>query len=105
MVSSFLLLLCFPLHFLFNKHPLTLLKHSLQVLLYRKTWVGYSNPHLHLPKLKPSVLGPAGIPHSQMQLNAEGLLLADEWYAREYEVLNDISILFSSYKKLGINRH
>ena len=77
----------------------------MQVLLYRKTWIGYSAVHQHLPKLKPSVLGPAGIPHVQMQLNAEGLLLADEWYAREYEVLNDIRILFSSYKKLGINRH
>ena len=104
-VSSTFLLVLFPFHFLFNKHPLTLLNHSMQVLLYRKTWIGYSAVHKHLPKLKPSVLGPAGIPHIQMQLNAEGLLLADEWYAREYEVLNDISILFSSYKKLGINRH
>ncbi|MEQ1798160.1 MAG: glycosyltransferase [Lacibacter sp.] len=104
-VSSSFLLVLFPFHFLFNKHPLTLLNHSMQVLLYRKTWIGYSAVHQHLPKLKPSVLGPAGIPHIQMQLNAEGLLLADEWYAREYEVLNDLSILFSSYKKLGINRH
>ncbi len=103
--SAFFLLILFPFHFLFNKHPLTLLNHSMQVLLYRKTWIGYSAARQHLPKLKPSVLAPAGVPHSQMQLNAEGLLLADEWYAREYEVLNDISILFSSYKKLGINRH
>ncbi len=105
LVFSLFLLMLFPFHFLLNKHPLTLLTHSIQVLLYRKTWIGYSGVHPHLPRLKPSVLGPAGIPHIQMQLNAEGLLLADEWYAREYEVLNDIRILFSSYKKLGINRH
>lgn len=104
-VSSVIFLLLLPFHFLFNQHPLSLLKHSLQVLLYKKTWIGYSTTPPHLPKLKPSVLGPAGLPHSQMQLSAEGLLLADEWYAREYEVLNDIRLLLSGYKKLGINNH
>ena len=100
--TSGILLLIFPLHFLFNKHPLTLIVHSLQVLLHQKTWIGFSAIHPYLPKLKPSVLGPAGVPHRQTQLNAEGLLLADEWYAREYEALYDLRTIFSNYKKLGI---
>jgi hypothetical protein len=70
-------------------------------MLSKKTWIGFSAPHPHLPKLKPSVLGPAGIPHSQTQLNAEGLLLADEWYAREYEALFDLRTIFLNYKSLG----
>ena len=100
--AALLLLLVFPLHFLFNKHPPALLAHCLQVLMYQKTWIGYSSPHPYFPVLKPSVLGPAGIPHRQTQLNAEGLLLADEWYAREYQALYDLRTIISNYKKLGI---
>ncbi len=99
--SALFFLFLFPFHFLLNKHPLTLLSHCIQVLLYQKTWIGFSATHPHLPKLKSSVLGPAGIPHNQTQLNAEGLLLADEWYAREYEALFDLRTIFLNYKSLG----
>lgn len=102
LLSAFGLLLLFPVHFFFNKHPLTLLNHCMQVLINQKTWIGYSAAHPHLPALQPSVLGPAGVPHRQTQLNKEGLLLADEWYARDYEVLYDIKAIISNYKKLGI---
>ena len=99
--ATFFLLL-FPVHFLFNKHPIQFLKHCIQVLLYQKTWIGYSGVHASFPAIKSSVLGPAGVPHSKTQLNAEGLLLADEWYAREYEPAYDLQTIFTNYKKLGI---
>ncbi len=88
---------------MFNKHPVTLLKHSIEVLLYQKTWIGYTFQYPHLPKLKPSVLGPAAVPHNQTQLNVEALLLANEWYAREYEPLYDLRSIVLNYQKLGIN--
>ncbi len=97
------LLLLFPVHFIFNQHPIKLLSHCLQVLLAQKTWIGYSAEHVGLPQIKPSVLGPAGVPHRQTQLNAEGLLLADEWYAREYKPAYDLQTILTSYKKLGIS--
>ncbi len=100
-VAAIVLLLLFPFHFVFNKQPLQLLAHCLQVIINQKTWVGYSTAGKHLPGLKPSVINPAGIPHGQSQLNTEGLLLADEWYAREYIPAKDIQIIFTSYKKLG----
>lgn len=100
--TSVVLILFFPVHFLFNNQPLTLLMHCFQVLLNQKTWIGFSSIHPYFPTLKPSVLGPAGIPHRHTQLNAEGLLLADEWYAREYEAIYDLRTILSNYKKLGM---
>ncbi len=101
MSTALLFLLSFPLHFIFNKNPLRLLQHSLQVLFNQKTWIGFSASRAHMPVLPPSVLGPAGLPHSRSTLKAEGLLLADEWYAREYEPLYDLKIIFTNYQKLG----
>jgi GT2 family glycosyltransferase len=100
-VTSAVFLISFPVHFIFNRQAAGLLANSAQVLLKKKTWVGFAVPHHHLPVLQPSVVNSAAIPHSQSQLNAEGLLLADEWYAKEYDPVNDIRIIFSAYKKLG----
>jgi GT2 family glycosyltransferase len=99
--SSLIFILSFPLHLIFHKQPLVLLRHSVQVLLQRKTWIGFSAFRTHLPVLLPSVVGPAGLPHGQSRLKEEGLLLADEWYAREYEPLYDLKIIFTNYQKLG----
>ena len=100
---SLLLLLTTPVHFLLNRHPLRLLQHCLQVLAGRKTWVGYTGNVSGLPVISPSILGPAGVPHSSNKLNAEGLELANEWYAQEYEVLYDVVTVFTHYKNLGIS--
>jgi O-antigen biosynthesis protein len=100
-VSSLLLLVVFPIHFFTNRHPLQLLIHCFEIIINQKTWIGFSARQPHLPVLKPSVLNPAGVPHSQTQLTAEGLQLADEWYAREYRPGGDLTIIFTSYKKLG----
>jgi O-antigen biosynthesis protein len=101
LLSSVLFVIFFPVHFLLNRHPVQLIIHCLQIIMNRKTWIGFSTRYQHLPVLKPSVLNPAGVPHSQSQLTAEGLQLADEWYAREYRPGGDITILFANYKKLG----
>ena len=94
-------LLSFPVHFIFHKHPLRLLQQSVAVLTGRKTWIGFSAIRKQLPELPPSVLGPAGMPHHASNLKAEGLLLADEWYAREYEPQYDLKTIFTNYQKLG----
>ncbi len=102
-VTASFFLISFPVHFITNKYAGGLLKHSLQVLFRSKTWVGFAAGYPHLPALPPSIVNSAGIPHSQSQLSMEGLLLADEWYAKEYDPMNDIRVIFSAYKKLGIN--
>jgi len=99
--TSLLFLFSFPLHFIINRHAPGLLQHSLSVIAGRKTWVGYSTRRKHLPPLPASILGPAGQPHHLSQLKEEGLLLADEWYAREYEPAYDLKTIFANYQKLG----
>lgn len=100
---ALLFLLILPLHFVMNRHPLGLLRHCLLVLTGSKTWVGYTGAVNGLPALPPSVLGPAGVPHSINKLNTEGLELANEWYAQEYEMLYDVVTVLTHYKNLGIS--
>ena len=102
LMSSVLMLLLFPLHFLFNKRPLGVLSNALQVLLHSKTWIGYTGRVKNLPPLKPAVLGPAGIPGSMNQLNTEGMQMANEWYAESYDPLYDLTTLFTHYKNVGM---
>jgi GT2 family glycosyltransferase len=99
--TSLLFLLSFPVHFIINRHALGLLQHSIAVIRGRKTWIGFSTSRKHLPTLPASVLGPAGQPHHLSHLKEEGLLLADEWYAREYEPVYDLKTIFANYQKLG----
>ena len=99
---SLLFIVIAPLHFLLNKHPLILLEHSFEVLSNNKTWIGYTGYVQQLPILKPSVLGPAGVPHSKNSLNTDGLQLANDWYAHSYEPLYDLVTIFTNYKNLGI---
>ncbi|MEJ0104309.1 MAG: hypothetical protein WDO19_17860 [Bacteroidota bacterium] len=37
----------------------------------------------------------------QQQFPEESLKMADQWYARDYEVLNDLRLLFKVYRRLG----
>ncbi|RXK60543.1 glycosyltransferase [Lacibacter luteus] len=99
--TSLFFLLTFPVHFIINRHPLGLLKQSAAVLAGKKTWVGYSAMRKQLPQLPASVVGPAGIPHGLSKLKEEGLLMADEWYAKEYEPQYDLATIFTNYQKLG----
>lgn len=101
-VSSVLFLLLFPLHFLFVQRPLSFLRNCLEVLLGRKTWVGYITAARGLPRLRPAVLGSSGLPAGGAQsLSQESLYLVDQWYALDYEPVQDLRTIFSSYKYLG----
>ena len=102
-VVSVFFLSVFPLHFLLNRRPVGLLFHSLKVLFAQKTWIGYSGDASGLPFLKPSVLGPAGLPHKLNQLTKDGLRQANDWYALEYDVMYDLITVFSHYKHLGVS--
>ena len=96
------LLLGFPLHFFFHRKPFQLLLQCMQVLVRRKTWIGYSGEATGLPKLLPSVLGPAGLAHRNNNLSPEGRREANDWYAQEYDVMYDLITVFSHYKQLGM---
>jgi hypothetical protein len=99
---SFFSVLTFPLNFLFVGKPILFLKNCLLVLTAKRTWVGYNFSSKQLPRLKKAVLAPNGIPLVTQQATApENLKILNEQYAREYEPLQDLIIIFKNYRYLG----
>lgn len=78
------------------------MKNCANVLLGKKTWVGYFFCLDGLPQIKESILSANGIPRSVKQtLPHENLEMLDYWYARDYEPLQDIGTILKNYRYLG----
>jgi GT2 family glycosyltransferase len=100
--TSLVFLLVFPLHFLFVKKPGSFIGNCFRVLFAQKTWIGYIVNGKPLPHIRPAVLGPNGLPvKAKQELGPENLRVVDQWYARDYEPLQDLKTLLANYKKLG----
>ena len=101
-VASIIGIIGFPLHLLFVKKPMGLLRNCVQVLTARKTWVGYAQGGPQLPRLREPVLACNGMPFVlQKKLAVENLHLLDFWYAKDYEASRDASLLIKMYRRLG----
>jgi GT2 family glycosyltransferase len=99
---SLFFLLTFPVHFFTISKPSSFFNNCFNVLIARKTWIGYSTATQNLPVLRKGVLAPNGLPLSlQHKLPQESLQVIDRWYARDYEPVNDIKLLFRGYRRLG----
>jgi GT2 family glycosyltransferase len=95
-------LVFFPVHFLFVKHPIGFLKNCFQVIAGYKTWIGYTSYSAGLPLLRKGILASNGEPvTTQQTLPAENLKMLDYWYARDYEPVQDIAMIFKNYRYLG----
>jgi O-antigen biosynthesis protein len=90
-----------PLHVLFVKNPFRFFGNAFQVMIGRKTWVGYMTRLKSLPPLRTGVLGPNGQKYQQQHLSQESLQLVDYWYSHNYEPIDDLGIIFKYYKYLG----
>ena len=78
------------------------MKNSFKVLVGDMTWVSYFFHSKRLPPLKKGFLAPNGSPLNKPQtLPANNLELVDYWYAKDYDPLQDISILLKNYRYLG----
>lgn len=101
-VVSLLLLLTFPIHFLFVKKPVKFILNCMVVLFAQKTWIGYSTAEKNLPKLRQAIIACNGVPLSTKQLlPKDSLQMVDYWYARDYEPANDLRLIWRMYRKLG----
>jgi O-antigen biosynthesis protein len=99
---SLFFLLVFPIHFLFVKKPLHFLKNCFDVIGGNRTWVGYFFHSEGLPKLRKGLLSSNGMPRSiEQNIPAENLKTLDYWYAKDYQPLQDISIILKNYRYLG----
>ncbi|MBW6536153.1 MAG: glycosyltransferase [Mariniphaga sp.] len=87
---------------LFNKKG-RFLKNVWQVLVGKKSWVGYvesSESQAELPSIKPGILSPADMfENAASDANKNNRL--NGLYARNYSVLTDAEILLKGWKNLG----
>lgn len=98
---SLFFLLTFPLHFIFKKRPVHLLKNAFHVLLRKKTWVGYAVDERGKPFIKPGVITTTGLPSCLNHLPKESLYATDTVYARHYRALHDFELVWSNYRLLS----
>jgi O-antigen biosynthesis protein len=95
-------LLLFPLHIFLIKKPLRFFSSCFSVLAAKNTWVGYALDEKNLPALRSPILACNGYPAAtNKSLPAESLQKFDYWYARDYEPLTDLKLLFLHYRNLG----
>ncbi|HEU0111786.1 MAG TPA: glycosyltransferase [Flavisolibacter sp.] len=99
---SLLFLTTFPVHLFTQKRPFIFFKNCFEVLLNKKTWIGYIVSTQSLPKLPEGVLGSNGLAKNGKQvLPVENLKMVDYWYAYDYEPLQDVKTVMSRYKYLS----
>ncbi|HJW16455.1 MAG TPA: glycosyltransferase [Flavisolibacter sp.] len=95
--TAILFLILFPIPFFVVKRPLKFFRNCFHVLSGKKTWVGYIIHEAQLPMLRNSVVGSNGFPQKEQKLPLESLKMVDEWYARDYQPLQDLKTIFSSF--------
>jgi GT2 family glycosyltransferase len=98
--TALFFLLTLPVQAFLVSNPFPFFVNCLQVLLGKKTWVGYSRPTANLPRLRNSVLAPNGSKAAATS-TVENKQLLDYWYARNYEPLQDVKTIFRHHPYLG----
>jgi GT2 family glycosyltransferase len=95
-VTVLVILVLFPAHFFFSKKPLRLLRNCFDVLLGKKTWIGYSNTsNPSLPRLRQYVVSTNGIFSDEKDDHS-----INYWYAKNYEPIHDIRLIVKNYRHL-----
>lgn len=97
---SLLFLFTFPVHWLLLKSPLRFFSNCFSVLGAKKTWIGYAASSTGLPPLRKGVLASNGLPVSTSSLPSESLHLIDYWYAKEYELWQEVQLIIKNYRRL-----
>jgi GT2 family glycosyltransferase len=99
---SILIIVSFPVQVLFINKAVTAFKTALLVLIGKRTWVGYSYFQNTLPLIPPGILTPSGYRNNNsFSVYNNALKKADIIYAREYDWMQDLKIIFNNYRYLG----
>lgn len=99
--SSLILILFLPVLLIIVPNRIGLISNILQVLLGKKSWVGYKETNLkqELPKIKKGVLNPVDyLANTPDELTIHRL---NQLYAKDYQVNNDLQIILKSWRLLG----
>ena len=97
---SLLFIISFPVHFALQKKPFRFYKNIFDVLLRRKTWVGYTSAKNELPAIRKGIITSTELPAQLNELPEESLRKTDEWYASSYSLLLDLQKIRNGYKTL-----
>jgi O-antigen biosynthesis protein len=103
-VISLLNFIFFPFVLFFVNKKINYFKNLFQVLFGYKTWVGYSLKYNNneLPKIKTGVLNTTHIlSNTHVHVSDDIALNYDRLYAKNYNLKNDIDIVFKNIEKLG----
>lgn len=102
LLIAFSFIFIFPFAILRIKEPIGFIRNIFQVIIAKKTWVGYRilNEDENLPKIKSAVLYPSDLLQI-MDLEIEEIRKSNLQYAKEYHPSTDISIIFKSFNYLG----
>lgn len=92
----------FPIHLVGVKKPFSFIANCFSVLFAKKTWIGYALEDRSLPPLRVPVITSNGIPSTvKQELPEKSLRTLDYWYARDYEPLTDLKLIWRAYRRLG----
>lgn len=103
LVTAFLLLITFPLWFLFVKGHFKSVGNTISVLFGLKTWVGYlqggQQVERDLPRLRKGILTPGShLPAGS--LSPERINEINVVYSKDYRPINDLLIITRSFRKI-----
>lgn len=99
---SITLIATYPVQILLSKNASTVFKSAWQVFLGKRTWVGYSSFQNTLPLIPTGYLTPNGYSNNgNYEMSTTVLRKADALYAKEYEWLQDLNIVYRNYKNIG----
>ncbi len=100
-VVSSTLLMTFPIHCLFVKKPIKLIRNIFLTLSGTKTWVGFSDSDssTHLHPIPDGVLTPSS--NLGVHVDESTMRRLDLLYAKEYKTIHDVSIILRNYRYLG----
>lgn len=101
---SLLCILLLPVLIWIQKKPLGLLQNVAEVLIGKKTWVGFypeaNASDYKLPRLKKGVLHPLmGLP--EVLINPENIRKLNIVYAKDYKLTGDLAIMLKNVRRLG----
>jgi len=101
-IFSLFFIISFPINLFFVKRPLKFFGNCFKVLFAQRTWIGYTLNNGSLPVLRKAIIGYNGVPVSHIQqFPAESLQIVDQWYARDYEPVLDLRLIWKCYRELG----
>jgi lipopolysaccharide/colanic/teichoic acid biosynthesis glycosyltransferase len=78
------------------------LQNIFSVLIGKLSWVGYvkSSNSVQLPKIKAGILNPADAMKS-VTMDDKTMNMMNEHYAKNYDALYDLKVIFKAYRFLG----